>query len=109
VDVFEAIHFRRSIQRYGPDTVDRVLMEELLYAAVQAPTPPVSGATPWVLCVVEGVERLASYGARAKQYAHDDQPEGCSWTWTERPDFKVFWDAPALVLFALRRGIRKLP
>jgi nitroreductase len=104
VDVFEAIHSRRSVRMYRSDPVDRTLMEELLYAAVQAPTPPVSGTTPWALCVVDGVERLARYGNRAKQYAYDHQPEGRPWTWTEQPDFKVFWDAPALVLFCARTG-----
>jgi len=29
MDVFEAIHSRRSIRRYLPDPVDRALMEEL--------------------------------------------------------------------------------
>ena len=102
MDVIEAIHSRRSIRAYRPDPVDRALLEELLYAAVQAPTPPPSGASPWALCVIEGVERLASLGVRAKQYAHDHQPDSRAWTWTERPDFKVFWDAPALVLFCAR-------
>ena len=103
MDVFEAIHSRRSIRRYRRDPVDRALIAELLHAAVQAPTPPVSGSAPWALCVVEGVDRLASYGDRAKRYASEHQPDGRPWTWTERADFKVFWDAPALVLFCARR------
>jgi nitroreductase len=109
VDVFEAIHSRRSVRMYRPDPVDRNLMEELLHAAVQAPTPPASGTTPWALCVVEGVERLASFGIRAKQYAYDHQPERRPRTWTEQPDFKVFWDAPALVLFCARTGNPETP
>ena len=109
VDVIEAIHSRRSIRKYRPDAVDRALMVELLYAAVQAPSPPVSGTTPWALCVFEGVERLARYGARAKEYARAHQPGGRPWTWTERPDFKVFWDAPALVLFCAREGNEETP
>ncbi|HQR15972.1 MAG TPA: nitroreductase family protein [Nitrospira sp.] len=109
MDVLEAIHSRRSIRKYRAQNVDRGLMEELLYAAVQAPTPPASGTTPWALCVVEGIERVAAYGARAKQYAHDHQPAGRPWTWTERPDFKVFWDAPALVLFCAQTGKPETP
>jgi nitroreductase len=109
VDIFEAIHSRRSIRRYRPDPVDRALIEELLYAAVQAPTPPASGTTPWTLCVVEGVERIATYGARAKQYAHDHQPKDRPQPWTEQPDFKVFWDAPALVLFCAQTGNMETP
>ena len=109
MDVFEAIHSRRSIRRYRPDALPRALIEELLFAAVQAPTPPVSGDAPWALCVVEGVERLAAFGERAKTWAREHQPAPHAWGWTERPDFKVFWDAPALVLFCARRGNPETP
>lgn len=109
MDVFEAMHARRSIRRYRAEPVARALIEELLFAAVQAPTPPVSGATPWALCVIEGIDRLAAYGARAKQYACDHQSEGRAWTWAERPDFQVFWGAPALVLFCARKGNPETP
>jgi nitroreductase len=109
VDVIEAIHSRRSIRAYRSDPVDRALLEELLYAAVQAPTPPPSGTNPWALCVIEGIERLARFGVRARQYAHDHQPDGRPWAWTERPGFKVFWDAPTLVLFCARTGNPETP
>ena len=109
MDVFEAIHSRRSIRRYRPDPVPRALIEELLLAAVQAPTPPVSGAAPWSLSVIEGVDRLAGYVERAKTYAREHQPAPHAWPWSERPDFKVFWDAPALVLFSARRGNPESP
>ncbi|MCE9658457.1 MAG: nitroreductase family protein [Burkholderiales bacterium] len=109
MDVFEAIHARRSIRRYRPDRVPRALLQELLFAAVQAPTPPVSGTSPWALCVLEGMERLAAYGDRAKAYAFEHQPAPHAWAWAERPDFKVFWDAPALVLFCARRGNPETP
>jgi len=109
MDVFEAIHARRSIRKYRPDEVERALIEELLFAAVQAPTPPVSGALPWALCVIEGVRRLAAYGLRASQYVREHQSEDRPQTWTERPDFKVFWDAPVLVLFCAREGNPRTP
>ena len=109
MDVIEAMHARRSIRAYRPERVDRALIEDLIWAAAQAPTPPASGETPWSFCVIEGVDRLAVYGARAKQYARDHQPEGRPRTWTESPDFKVFWDAPALVLICGRGGIREAP
>ena len=109
MNVLEAIHSRRSIRKYRPDPVDRALLEELLYAAVQAPTPPPSGERPWALHVIEGIECLASFGARAKQYAHDHQPAGRPWTWADRPDFKVFWDAPVLVLFCAQIGNPETP
>lgn len=66
--VMTAIHIRRSIRAYRPEPLPRALMEDLLWAAVQAPTPPISGDAPWALCVIEGVQRIADLGARAKRY-----------------------------------------
>ena len=109
MDAIEAIHQRRSIRVYAESPVPRALIEDLLWAAVQAPTPPASGAAPWELCVIEGAERLAAYGARAKAYAHAHQPEGRRWEWTERPGFEVFWNAPAAVIFCARRGGAEAP
>ena len=109
MDVIEAIHGRRSIRAYRSEPVPRALIEEVIWAAVQAPTPPISGDTPWAFCVIEGVERLAAYGARAKQYAREHQPDGRRWTWPDRPDFKVFWDAPVAVLICGRTGNSEAP
>jgi nitroreductase len=96
VDTIEAIHTRRTIRVFRPEPVARALLEQVLWAAVQAPTPPVSGASAtWRLCVIEGAERLAAYGGRAKQHAFEHQPPGQRRGRTERPDFKVFWNAPA--------------
>ena len=104
MNVIETIHGRRSIRAYRPEPVARTLIEDVIWDAVQAPTPPVSGETPWVICVIEGRQRLADYGARAKQYAREHQPAGQHWAWAERPDFKVFWDAPVALLFSGRSG-----
>jgi nitroreductase len=102
MDVIGAIHGRRSIRTYLPRPIERALLEEVLWAAAQAPTPPASREAPWAFCVIEGVERIAGYGARAKQYAREHQPDGSPWSWPGQPDFKVFWDAPALVLICGR-------
>ncbi len=103
--VIEAIHGRRSIRAYDARPVQRSLVEDMLWDAVQAPTPPVSGDSPWALCVIEGGERIAAYGERAKQYALDHPPPGRPWTWPERPGFEVFWGAPLLVLICARRDV----
>jgi nitroreductase len=107
--VIEAIHARRSIRVYRADPVDRGLIEDLLWAAAQAPTPPVSGASAWAFCVVDGVERLAAYGERAKRYARDHRTPGDTSGWPDRPGFKVFWDAPVLALICARRGNPEAP
>lgn len=104
MDALEAMHTRRSIRAYEPQPVPRPLIEELLWAAVQAPIPPVSGDEPWAILVIEGRERLQDYGHRARQYAFDHQPADRPWEWTTRPGFEVFWGAPTLVLLSARRG-----
>src|SRR2546428_4256378 len=106
MDVIEAIHSRRSIRAYRSEPVARALIEDVIWDAAQAPTPPVSGETPWVFCVIEGVTRIAGYGDRAKQYVRNHQLEGRHQTWPDNPDFKVFWDAPAVGgVFAQNRKI----
>ncbi len=109
MDVINAIHTRRSVRAYRPDPVDRELIRDLLWAAVQAPSPPVSGDTPWSIAVVEGVERIADYGVRAMEFAREHQPPGRPWTWTEKPGFKVFWDAPVLALISAKSGNSETP
>jgi nitroreductase len=102
MNVIDAIHGRRSIRAYRPEPVDRTLTGDLLWAAVQAPTPPHSGDEPWDFVVVEGVEPIDALGQRALQYARDHQPPGRPWTWADRPGFRVFWGAPAVVLISAK-------
>lgn len=109
LDALTAIHGRRTIRRYRAEPVERGLLERLLWAAVQAPTPPVSGASSWKVCVIEGVERLRDYGARAKAYARDGLPAGQRAAWADRPGFEVFWNAPAVVLFCARDANPEAP
>lgn len=109
MNVIEAIHGRRSIRAYRPEALERAVVEDLLWAAAQAPTPPASGDTPWAFCVIEGRERLAAYGERALAYAREHQPADGSWVWCRRPDFSVFWDAPALALLCARSAHPETP
>lgn len=109
MEALDSIHTRRTIRVYRDQPVDRSLLQQVLWAAVQAPTPPLSGATSWKLCVIEGRERLAEFGSRAKKYAYEHQPPGQRWGWTERPDFKVFWNAPAVVIFCARTSNPEAP
>lgn len=109
MDVIDAIHARRSVRVYRREPVAREIVADVLWAAAQAPSPPVSGDTPWAFCVFEGVERIASYGERALHYARAHQPPGNPWKWPDTPGFKVFWDAPALVLICARRGNGETP
>jgi nitroreductase len=99
MDVIEAIYKRRSVRSYEPEPVERDLIESLILDASQAP-PPFRGQSPWVFNVVEGVQRIAAYGARAREHARKHHPDEPGWDWLERPDFKIFWDAPALIIIS---------
>ena len=102
VNTIEAIHARRSIRAYWADPVERAALEQIVWAAAQAPTPPISGDQPWVFCIFEGIDAIDDLGVRAKQFAHDHQPAGRPWAWADRPEFRVFWGAPALLLICAR-------
>lgn len=100
MDVIEAIHGRRSIRSYKPQPVDRALVESIISDAAQAP-PPFSGEVPWTFHVVQGLERIAALEPLAMDYARAQHRKGeRGWTWVERPGFKIFWDAPVLILIA---------
>ena len=91
-----AIHTRRSIRDYKERAVEREIIADILWDAAQAPTTPVSG--PFLFHVIEGVARIAGLGARAQQYARESDAPGNAWA--DRPDFKVFLDAPVVVVIS---------
>ena len=103
MDVLTAIHGRRSIRKYRPDPVPREIIADVLWAAVQAPTPPVSGELPWSILVIEGVERLDSLGERAADFARRYTDA----KWPHKAGFKVFWGAPVLLLISAQRDNRE--
>ena len=98
MDTIQAIHTRRSIRAYKPDGVEHTLIEDILHDAAQAPTTPVSG--DWMFHVVEGVERVADCGARAKAYAKAHRPSEAGYGWVEREDFVVFLGAPVAIVIS---------
>jgi nitroreductase len=100
MEVVEAIYGRRSIRSYAQRPVERDLIEAIILDAAQAP-PPTSGAVPWTFNVVLGIERIAALGimamTHAKAYHRADEP---GWSWLDRSGFKIFWDAPVLVVIS---------
>lgn len=102
MDAIDAIHGRRSIRAYQARPVESDLIEAVIWDAAQAPSTPVSGAQPWVFNVIEGAERISEYGARAKQYARDHRPNEPGYAWADKPEFTVFFDAPAVVVISGR-------
>jgi nitroreductase len=59
--------------------------------------------------VVTGAKRLADYGERAKAHARATRPDGPGWDWVDDPGFRIFWNAPALILISGARSIAESP
>ena len=99
MDVIAAIHSRRSVRAYDPRAVERELIEGVIADAAQAP-PPFRGLVPWAFNVLQGVERITAYGARAMDYAREHRRDESGSNWLDRPGFKIFWDAPVVVIIS---------
>lgn len=59
--------------------------------------------------MVTGAKRLADYGERAKAHARATRPDGPGWDWVDDPGFRIFWNAPALILISGARSIAESP
>ena len=97
MDPVEAIHARRSIREYQARNVDRRLVEDILWDAAQAPTA-LNVDEPFVFVVIEGLDRIAEYGALALRYARAHRGSGSADDWVDRPGFSVFFNAPVVVV-----------
>jgi nitroreductase len=96
MDTITAMHTRRSIRDYEKRPVAREIIEDILWDAAQAPTTPVSG--PFLFHVIEGVARIADLGERAKLYVREYHRDAAGYAWADKPDFKVFLDAPVVIV-----------
>ena len=103
METLEAIHGRRTVRSFGAQSPDRTLIEALVWDAAQAPPPAIRSVVRWAFVVVEGADRLAALGVRVKAFAREHRPAGPGWDWVDNPDFKVFWNAPVLILICARR------
>jgi nitroreductase len=99
MDVIEAIHGRRSVRSYDPEPVACDLIESIILDAAQAP-PSFRDQNPLAFNVVQGVARVAAYGRRVMDYTREHRPDGSGWDWLDRPGFKIFWDAPVVVIIS---------
>ncbi len=107
MDVMDAIFQRRAVRHYTPADVSPRVLQELLRAAVQAPSP--LNAQPWSFAVFCGRRRLAALSERIKDHLlatlpplyelHEHSAR------MSDPGYDVFHGAPALVVIcATSRG-----
>ncbi len=100
MNLMEAIYARRSVRSYAATTVDRRTIEQLLQAAVQAPSA--MNLQPWAFGVIQGTEKLQAYSEQAKSHLLSKR-EQFPWLsgylpMLENPDYHLFYGAPALVI-----------
>ena len=104
MDLMKAIRTRRSTRKYLPTPVEKATLEELLQAAVMAPSA--MNSQPWAFGIVQGVETLRQLSTRAKAAILADADK---LPWIERyramlenPDYNIFYDASALVVICAK-------
>jgi nitroreductase len=107
-DTLAVIYRRRAIRSFTPEAVDKATIQELLRAAVHAPTA--MHLEPWGFAVVQDTSRLRSYSDRAKtllleqgrqtdSMVHDGEPHPRGHLATlADPAFNIFYDAGTLVV-----------
>jgi len=104
VELQDAIASRRAVRKYEPRVVERATIEQLIQAAVLAPSA--TNAQPWAFGVIEGSECLRELSARAKallleQFAESPHRQRYRDLLSD-PAFNIFYDAPTLVVVYAR-------
>lgn len=104
LDTLTAIYQRRAVRSYTPDEIERDTIEQLLGAAVQAPTA--LHAEPWAFVVIQDRARLRQYSDRAKALllgqqqatSHFQKAEPRALALLSDPNFNIFYDAGTLIV-----------
>lgn len=105
-DIGDAIFHRRAVRRYTEQSVDPETVQQLLMAAVQAPSA--LNQQPWVFGVFHGRQRLRVYSERAKAYLVANYPATFELhsrsEMYEDPNYDVFHGADTLIVIYAARG-----
>jgi len=107
-DTLKAIYQRRAVRSYTPEKLEKAIIEELLKAAVQAPTAV--HREPWAFVVIQNKDRLRQYSDRAKALllaqeeatSFFNKAEPNALALLKSPAFNIFYDAGTLVVIACR-------
>jgi nitroreductase len=100
--MFEALLARRSVRRYKPRKVETSTINNLLEAAVRAPTA--LGQEPWAFVVIQDKILLKNLSDYAKPlflnqiHQHHSKQAQHKLDLFNRPDFNIFHDANTLIV-----------
>jgi len=106
--LMNALQERRAVRSFRPDAVSREVLQELVDAAVWAPS--YMNLQPWSFGICADANAIARFDQQAKQFLLSAHGSGADYVAEReelaRPDFKLFYDAPALiVVYATRPDI----
>lgn len=104
LDAMSAIRSRRAIRSYAPERLEKDVVQELIDAAIQAPTAV--HREPWAFSVIQDKERLRRYSDSAKTLLLEQQQATSFFQGNEPralallsdPSFNIFYDAGTLVV-----------
>lgn len=106
MDLLHAIYHRRSVREYTEVPVHAAMVNDLLKAAIQAPSA--TNQQPWAFAIIQGRARLDRYSERAKAHLLAILPE--TLLLYHRADdlaseeYNVFHHADTLVAICARRA-----
>jgi nitroreductase len=102
MDLEQAIYARRAVREYTDEPIPTAILRQLIDAAIQAPSAV--NEQSWSFTVVEDRRLLRRISTESKAYMLR-QPLPASHSshfreLLEKPDFDIFYHAPALVLIS---------
>lgn len=108
MNLAEAIENRRSVRSYTAQKVDKATIDQLIAAAIQAPSA--SNAQPWSFAVIQDAALLKDYSDRTKKMLlaamTADSPHAKYRSMLANPDFNIFYTAGTLLMiYAKPRGL----
>lgn len=100
MELKEALYQRRSVRQYTNEVLERETIEELLDAAVQAPSA--TNSQPWSFAVLRGAAALEEYSTASREFLlphiTDEHPLSKYKAALANPKFNIFYGAGTLVL-----------
>ena len=108
LDTMSAIYQRRAVRSYTAEKIEKATIEQLLDAAVHAPTAV--HHEPWAFVIIQNKERLRQISDRAKSLLLAQQEatsffgaaEPQALAMLSDPHFNIFYDAGTLVIIACK-------
>ncbi len=106
MELYDAIRGRWATRGYTAAPVDRAILEDLIDAAVRAPSA--MNEQPWDFCVIEDKDRLEAISRQAAAHmfgqSRPAELAALHQGSLEQPHFNIFYHAPVLVVISTRAG-----